>query len=243
MENLKLFVIHNEEKMLSSVGNHKAIKKFNLNNLTIEDKYKNNSLAENRFLIYLSNNTSILKDYDYVGICSASWNSKYKIHESNPKVIQLEKIPDYIDCFKKNFIYVSALVKDWYKESKEHHVGMELYINELLSRNNFKNKGTSFYSNNFICKKNIMIDFLRWWRSEFDYFFEKYKFDYEYDSESFHNYKSHVNCAYFYERLTIAYFANKDYNIFQLSPKNFNVADNEIRIDSIKKFNKSAKIF
>jgi len=251
MKEIQIFVIHNEEELLNKVNSNKFIKKINLDNLELDEKYKNNQLAENRFLIHLSNNTSLLSDCEYIGICSASWNSKYKTNEEYSSVFKLENLPELVSNFKKSFIYAPALVEEsWYEESICNHVGMEVYIDELLKRNNFKKTGTSFYSNNFICKKSILIEFLKWWRKEFDYFFEKYEYKYEYDSEQCPNYKPHVNCSYFYERLTIAYFANKNYNIVSLDPNKMISANaskaNEYqskRRENILKFNKSLKLF
>ena len=252
MENIKLFVIHNDENLLNSIPSSKFIKKINLNNLELEPKYQNNALAENRFLIHLSNNTSLVRDYDYVGICSASWNKKYKVNHRDSDVFALEKIPELVDNFKKNSIYVPAHVRDWYEETINNHIGMEIYLDELLKRNNFKNYGDSFYSNNFICKKSLLIEFLKWWRNEFNYFFDKYKYEYDFDSESCPNYKAHVNCSYFYERLTVTYFANKSYKIIQLDPKKIiagasvNTARKEFQVsrdENIRNFNKNTKFF
>jgi hypothetical protein len=249
MNDIKIFVIHNEEEVLNKVVSNKFIKKINLNNLELNEKYKTNKLAENRFLIYLSNNKGILADYDYIGICSASWDYKYETDKEDSTVLRLEKVPELVKYFKKNFIYVPAPIKEnWYERSIYSHAGMEIYIDELLERNKFKKTGSSFYSNNFICKRSILINFLDWWRKEFDYFFEKYECEYEYDSENCQNYKENVNCAYFYERITLAYFANKNYNIVGLDPRRKITDDkaceyNLIRAETIKNFNKNSKLF
>ena len=251
MKEIQIFVLHNEKDVLNKITNSNFIKKINLNNLDLSKKYKDNSLAENRFFIYLSNNTSLLPDCNYIGICSASWNSKYKTNEGNSDTVKLENISELACKFKKSFIYVPALVENWYDESISNHVGMEVYIDELLKRNKFKKTGFSFYSNNFICKKSILIEFLRWWRKDFNYFFEKYGYEYEYDSEECPNYKPHVNCSYFYERLTISYFANKNYNILNLDPKVIflnnvskkNEYDKKNRDKMISSFNKKLKFF
>ena len=250
MNNIIIFVLHNEQKFLNSIYDEKSLKKINLNDLKLEPKYADNSLAENRFFIYLSENIDILNNYDYIGVCSASWNFKYKTLNENSNVVRLEKIPELAEDFKNSFIYVPSFVKDWYNESIFNHAGIEVYIEELLKRNNFKKTGNSFYSNNFICKKSIFINFIKWWKVEFDYFFKKYRYTYYYNSENYQNYKHHVDCSYFYERLTIAYFANKKYNIFQLDPKKMIMPDvlkkNRailIREKNIKNFNDNSKLF
>ena len=52
----------------------------------------------------------------------------------------------------------------------------------------------------------------------------------------------HVNCAYFYERLTISYFANKKYNIVKLNSDFLNSNYFKNRQEQIKFFNKNTKI-
>jgi len=250
MNNIIIFALHNEKKILNTIYDDPSIKKINLNDLKLEPKYADNSLAENRFFIYLHENIDILNNYDYIGVCSASWNFKYKTLNQNSNVIKLEKIPELAEEFKNSFVYVPSFVKDWYNESIFNHAGIEVYIDELLKRNNFKKTGNSFYSNNFICKRSIFVNFIKWWKVEFDYFFKKYRYKYYYNSENYNNYKSHVDCSYFYERLTIAYFANKKYNIFQLDPKKMIMPDilkkNKAilaREKNIKNFNDNSKLF
>jgi hypothetical protein len=250
MNNVIIFALHNEQKILNTIHAGPSVKKINLNDLDLQPKYANNSLAENRFFIYLSKNINILKDYDYIGVCSASWDFKYKTLNKNSNVIEFQKISELAEELEDPFIYVPSLVEDWYNESIFNHAGIEVYIDELLKRNNFISTGNSFYSNNFICKKSIFINFIKWWKVEFDYFFEKYRYTYHYNSENYENYKPDVNCSYFYERLTIAYFANKKYNIFQLDPKkmimpdvlkkNRTILEREKRI---KNFNDNSKLF
>lgn len=250
MNNVIIFVLHNEQEVLNKIYAGPSVKKINLNDLNLDPKYANNALAENRFFVYLSENIDILKDYDYIGVCSASWDFKYKTLNKNSNVIELGKITELAEEFDNPFIYVPSFVKDWYNESIFNHAGMEVYIDELLKRNNFKSTGNSFYSNNFICKRSIFINFIKWWKVEFDYFFKKYRYTYHYNSENYENYKPDVNCSYFYERLTISYFANKKYNIFQLDPKKIIMPDvlkkNRTilaREKNIKKFNDNSKLF
>lgn len=239
MSNIILYVIHNEESYLNKIVANDSIKKFNLNKLSLDKIYQRNELAENRFLIYLSKNLHLLEKYDYIGICAASWNEKYKTHEN--QVLPIEKINTYADKFKKGIVYVAAPVFTWYEETINNHQGMEVYLKELLERNNFKKNGTSFYSNNFVCSKRIMIDFLKWWKIEFEYFFKKHGINYSYNSSNFSNYKPHVNCAYFYERLTISYFANKKIDILKLHPENFKSTINN-RNNTIRRFNTQSKL-
>jgi len=241
MNNLKIFVLHNDENYLKKIKVNKHIEIINLNKLSGNKIYRINALAENRFIWYLANNLSIVGKYEYIGIASARWNEKYKV-DTEKKVIPIEKVPSLHDKFKKSSVYVAAPISNWYNESCENHIGINVYMDELLERNKFKKTGISFYSNNFICTKSIMIDFLRWWIKEFNYFFEKYGINYNYDSYNFQNHKMHVNCAYFYERLTISYFANKKYNVVKLNSDFSNSNYFKTRQEEINFFNKNTKI-
>lgn len=242
MNNLKIFVLHNDENYLNKIKVNKHIEKINLNNLSINKIHSRNELAENRFMSYLANNLSIIQKYEYIGIASARWNEKYKVYKEK-KVMPIEEVPLVYDEFKKSNVYVAAPISNWYSESCDNHKGIDVYINELLERNKFKKTGMSFYSNNFICTKKTMVDFLKWWIKEFNYFFEKYGTKYNYDSSSFIEYKENVNCAYFYERLTISYFANKKYNIVKLNPDFSKMSIFNKRQEEINFFNRSTKIF
>lgn len=242
MKNLKIFVLHSDKNYLNKIKDNAFIEKVNLNYLSLSKVHQRNELAENRFFIYLYNNLSIIENYEFICIASARWNEKYKVY-SEKQILPIEEIHVGYEKFKNNTVYVAAPIYDWYKESCEQHEGMNFYIDELLKRNNFKRLGMSFYSNNFLCKKNILIDFLKWWKKEFDYFFDKYGIDYDYDSSNFSEYKEHVNSAYFYERLTLAYFANKKYEIIKLEPKFFKSNNNYGRNELLKRFDKKNKFF
>jgi len=242
MKNLKIFVLHNEKNYLNKIKDNDFIEKINLNYLSLNNIYQRNELAENRFFIHLANNISMIENFEFIGIASARWNEKYKVYQEK-QIMPIEEIHLGYDKFKNNSVYVAAPIYDWYKESCHQHDGMNFYIDELLERNNFKKLGMSFYSNNFVCKKNIMIEFLKWWKKEFDYFFSKYGINYDYDSSNFSDFKEHVNCAYFYERLTLAYFANQKYEIIKLEPKIFKSNNSSGRYESLKRFNKKNKFF
>lgn len=242
MKKLIVFVLHNDKNYLNNIKNIEFIEKVNLNYLSLNQAYQRNELAENRFLIYLSNNNAIFDNYEYVGIASARWNEKYDVY-TKKTILPIEEVGIGIEKFKKNHIYVPAPIKDWYHESCHFHEGMNFYLDEILQRNNFKKEGMSFYSNNFIARKDIMVEFLKWWRKEFDYFFGKYGLDYDYDSTNFSDYKEHVNCAYFYERLTISYFANKKYEIVKLEPKVFKSTNFAGRQENLKRCNNKIKFF
>lgn len=159
MKKLIIFALHNDKKYLNQIKNADHIEKINLNYLSLNSIYQRNELAENRFFIYLWNNSNIFESYEYIGVASARWNEKYEVY-SKKNVMPLEEINLAVDRFKKNHVYVAAPIKDWYNESCNMHEGMNFYIDEILERNNFNKSGLSFYSNNFICKKDMFVEFL-----------------------------------------------------------------------------------
>jgi len=206
---MKVFVIHTNIETLQKVPELSFIQKINLNELNIT-RYKENCLAENRMLYYLSENKTILAD-DHTGMLSARCEDKYKRFKIN----QIRYLrPD------ENTIYAADLTDQWYEKSEQEHPGMLSYMKEIMERNSWENtKGMSFYSNNFICHKNTLIKFLDWWRVEFEYFYKKNNNRF-YFLSNYRDYKKDLHQAYFYERLTIAYFANHNYEIKPINNSN-----------------------
>lgn len=197
----KIFVIYHDKQVLDSI---QSDNKILLGDLPIGE-FQINALAENRFLWFLSNNINLINT-DFIGIAAASWNTKYSIK----KIEELKNIQ-----IQKNQVFVADKVANWYNASENCHPGMGKLIKEICQRNKFKIKGDSFWSNNFICHAEIMKNFLEWWRKEFLFFFEKYKIDPPFTNKWPH-YKPNLHCAYFFERLTVTYFANQPLNIIQI---------------------------
>ncbi len=201
MKSLQLFVIYHDEAVLERIPDRRFIKKYVLDSLDTE--YQIPSIAENRFLYFLSTNRHFIHT-EHVGIAAASWNRKYR--RAEPPIPPIESLDHYPPAH--NEVLVAAKVNHWYAASERCHPGIRLLIDEICSRNGFRTTGDSFWSNNFICERQVMLDFLLWWNKEFVHFFSKYGEKPPF-SNAWNGYKAWLHPAYFYERLTIAYFANQ----------------------------------
>lgn len=200
---MRLFVIYHDPVVLKAVPDSDFIAKYLLSDLDIPSKYQNNCLAENRFLLYLSEHMELLDD-EYVGIAAASWNEKYS------DVPRLEQLAE-CDCSPEK-VLVPQIAKCWYSSGCLWHAGIERYLDPVCERNGFRKEGVGFWSNNFVCHSAVMRDFLKWWRKEFLQCFEEYGFNMSfggYPPRGKNVYKNYMHPAYFYERLTTAYFANQ----------------------------------
>lgn len=202
---VKIFVVHSSNCVLkNSVPNCDFIKKVNLQ--FVPGKHMHNSLAENRFLHHLATHTEMI-DHEFVGVMSGRYSQKY------PKKCRLRHLN--LLKYARDEVKAPCTVDDWYSHSERSHPGMGKLIDELCERNGFAKTGTSFYSNNFICHREVMKGFLAWWIENFEYFHRKYddKFDF---GSNYSLYNKELHPSYFYERLTVAYFANQNLKIVEI---------------------------
>lgn len=197
---LTMNVIHINDEIINSVDDKLHIKKINLNSLKIDEKYKEieDELCENRF--YLS------KEYEktntpYIGLGSARWNEKY------PYQIQLEKLPKLHYELHPRIVWAAQPTdRHWAEQSEYLHKGMMKYIKELADRKSmYIVAGRSFWSNNFICHKDVFYDFIEFWWDSYNYLYDKYKLDFDFETYENHNLKP----AYLLERITVLYFSNR----------------------------------
>ena len=203
---VKIFAVHSSHCILKNgVPNRDFIVKVNLNSLP-KCKYSENCLAENRFLYYLATRHELINE-EYIGILSGRYKYKY------PKSCMMQHL--HLLSYKRDEILVPCPTEDWYSHSERSHPGMRHLVDELCERNMFKKEGSSFYSNNFICHRDVMIDFLRWWLENFEYFYGKYDNKFSFGS-TYELYQKNLHPSYFYERLTVAYFANSGLKVRQI---------------------------
>lgn len=204
---VKIFVVHSSNCVLkNSVPNCDFIKKFNLQ--FVPGKHRQNSLAENRFLHHLALNQSLL-DSEYVGVMSGRYAEKY------PRATRLSHLN--LVRYRPEEVVAPCVVEDWYSHSERSHPGMRRLLDELCERNGFRNCGRSFYSNNFVCHRDVMKKFLSWWLENFEYFHGKYEDKFDFGS-TYELYNKDLHPSYFYERLTVSYFANQNLVVKEMPP-------------------------
>jgi hypothetical protein len=201
-EQLKIYVCGHEEKWLSQVPKLPFLVPLNLNDLEIGE-FQDNRLAESR--VFLAE----LPLADYVGFVTARWPEKFS------HLWTLDKLQD-LDL-KPNVVYGPAVVtQDMMFHSEVYHPGMGRLLTELKEQFPFNTVGTACWCNNFICAKRTYLDFREVWREQFQWIHQKYGYELPYEVG---NFDERRKAAYFYERLTVIYFSNKNYIVRQIPHK------------------------
>lgn len=195
-ERLRIFSLWHDDKP-PAIRTRTYIQKVNLNNLDCGE-FQRNHIAEVR--AFLAKGLWDQGPWDYVGFLTA------KMHEKYPHLLpmhELHRLP-----FRPKTVWICAPAPtDWGRESDAHHPGIWNLLVEIekLTGKSVK-AGPTFYGNNFICHINVMKDFIVFFRKVFDYFYAKYWYDLPFNLGKFELRKA---AAYFYERIAMQYFANR----------------------------------
>lgn len=194
--NKKIFILAENDDKLNKIKNNVYFHKVNLSKLEVQHQI--NLLAENR--IYFSD--LVEEKMDFIGFASYRWNEKYK-----------NKLEDQcrVDIGENQILVADKVDKNWADRSESLHPGMGRLLIEMSEISGLNLKcGETFYSNNYICSKKIFDDFLIYWKFVFNYFYIKYGYNLPFsNSWKSNQYKPQLHQAYFYERITMLYFANK----------------------------------
>jgi hypothetical protein len=183
----------------------------NLNRLAI-DRHQRNNLAESR--IYLDPNLmDRFEGREYVGLATARWNQKY-MHSG---IARLEDLHEYEYLLDEKVVLVADLADPvkWIDTTCFFNIGMHKFIDELAEWTGMpRTNGPSFWANNFICHRSVFADYLKHFLKVFDYFTNKY--DNRFD---FKGMDPKRTPAFFYEAVTVHYFANRSDLTFKLIKK------------------------
>lgn len=166
-----------------------------------------NEIAESRF--FLSNYAENLQS-EYIGVVSGSWDRKYgslvSLHNLHTKV--------YYMLQKDIILFADYAPPTWVEDSDRNHPGMGVLIEELASAMGVTNYHTrTVYANTFVCHKSIWQDFLQFWKQAYDYCNNKYGLNPPFDQGRF---DSNRKVAYLYERITMLYFASKNFKFLRV---------------------------
>jgi len=198
---------HNPELLWIADVGHDYYKVY-LNNLHIGTKHNSNLYGECR---------AFLCDFeisDVTGIVNARWNNKY------PKIsTRLADLSKYIDLcnIKPNEVHAPwTCPSNWYTHTINVHPDMKKLLDELkeFSGLEFNDDKPTLCANDMIMCKQTMHDWLAFWRKCFHHFDNKYG---ALLPMMYHNMDPSRGPAYFYERITALYFANRpDLKIIQI---------------------------
>jgi hypothetical protein len=176
-------VVSHDQKLLDRVPNRKFLKKILLSNIEIDEKYRGENLAENRYLI---GNDFVEGDFDYFGFVSARWQERFP---NWPQLDDLENefaslnAPSPTDYFAPTSLRLNKLqLKSWLRAQNVVHPGMTDLLLELVRVNSIVVDRKQTYNlvmgNNFILPKQVASDFLKFWQESFHYLVEKYGLDF-----------------------------------------------------------------
>lgn len=198
MQKLIIHILSHRQDQLDAIPERPFFRKVHLAELPIGE-YQTNQLSEMRYFL-----SDIPLDSEYVGMCSARWNEKYP---DNVPLEEINQLPLAADV-----IWVGELTSaNWAAFSEWVHPGMMVYLKELEEVSGLRMMaGPAFWSNNFICHRKVFEDFLGKWRSMFDamYALHQYTFSFGNKADRYPIYDITRHASYFYERLTLLYFAN-----------------------------------
>ncbi len=167
----------------------------NLSELPIGE-FQSNAIAETR--AYMADLP--LGDAEYVGLCTARWNDKYRHNLRLHDLHHLSLSPKVVWAAERQYT-------DWIGQSDGHHPGMVPLIKEMASAMEMPlSWGPTLFANNFICHRDVFEDLKAFIRKVVGYFHEKYHFDFPFHIGPHERTRQ---AAYFYERATMLYFANR----------------------------------
>jgi len=199
MSTLKLFVLSHDEEWLQRVPSSPEYEPVNLTALDIGE-FQTNMLGECRaFFRDFESETA-----EYLGFANARWDQKYF------------KLKTRLDTLARaahryaapGWVLTPWLEPQWYKVTLIHHPTMEPLLQELAALHSLALEPgrLTLWANDFICHRSVFFDWLRFWRETFDHFYHRYGLDLPFEISGTDPTR---HSAFFYERFTAAYFANR----------------------------------
>lgn len=208
---IKLFVLSNRRDLLESVPEPRAAdvthQKVYLHDLPL-GRLQSNMLGEGRAILHDLD----YGDADYVGLANARWDHKYDklgTRLGNLGEIALEMARPHVVLapWPTNADWLNY-GPDWPGLTVAVHPSMANMLQELYDFTGMPlNTGlVSFWANDFICRREVFESWREHWRRCFNHFHGRYGFLLPYRAE---NMDVRRLPAYFYERVTTHYFANR----------------------------------
>jgi|LakMenEpi03Aug12_release.lakeMendotaPanAssembly.Ray.scaffolds.fasta_scaffold67397_6 hypothetical protein len=206
---LTIYVLGHQEKQFELIKNRSYIHMVRLDLLEVGN-FQRNDFAESRFLFtdFESNIAT-----NYVGLASASWNKKYIYNKDQLKVCTVDFL-HRLEMQPQRVWAAMVADKDWKKFTEWVHPGIDKYLNTIEEITEINPHSKSLWSNNFICHKDVMIDFLRYFRNAWTTLNDKYNWQFDYESKL--NDKTRLS-GMLAERVSMYYWASrKDLEILQI---------------------------
>ncbi len=213
---LKLFVLYHCQQYLNNTPDIEHAQKINLTKL--KTPHRSNMLGEGR---------AFLDDLDtegaeYIGVINARWNHKYTHQFAYKLKTTFTDIPNHaleaidIGTLSKTSVIapwttdapILNLNNNWYDFTLGIHPTMSRLLSELVSVTKFdpRNGRRSFWANDFICHRLVYLEFVKYWRRIFAHFHGRYGYLLPMSSWGIDTCRAP---AYFYERVSTLYWANR----------------------------------
>lgn len=198
---MKIFVLGHNQESLSQVPDTNYLEGVDLSKLELPVP-NTNDLAENRF--YLTNPEFFRNQPDYIGTLTCNFNSKY--HD----LIGLENLDSIKNLLEPDTVLAAApthtfFKNHWLKWTYSYHQTIEPYMKDLSDIMGIPlTNDDTLWANNFICHKEVFIDFVKTFQKTFQAMHQKhgYNFKMKVDDTS-------RTAAYLYERVAMLYFSNR----------------------------------
>jgi len=212
---LRLFVLSHRQDLLDAVSDQPCFHKVNLARLPL-GRYQSNLLGEGRAVLY---DIDIgVDDADYFGLVNARWDDKYPNLQTRLANLNNMAQPQLAASqVLTPWATDSDEASDWYYWTTYFHPSMADLLDELaaFSGLSLRTGRVSLWANDFICQRDVWYSWRQFWRRCFTHFHGRYGFLLPYRSEDMDVARLP---AYFYERVTTLYFANRaDLHVIQLT--------------------------
>lgn len=199
MPTVKIFVLSHDLATLRLVPLSREFETIHLGSLAVGE-YQSNQLGECR--AFFQNFSGV--DADFIGFANARWDQKYfQLHTRLHSLVEQTR-----RLAAPGWVLAPWPAHSWIDVTLHHHPTMKPLLDELLitmdiTKNNHR---LSLWANDFVCHRSVFLDWHRFWQTAFGHFYSKYGLELPFGKEGTDESR---HAAFFFERITTAYFANR----------------------------------
>ncbi|MBA3884334.1 MAG: hypothetical protein H0X67_01225 [Acidobacteria bacterium] len=144
---------------------------------------------------------------DYLWLCSGRHDDKRVDLQT-----RLIDLPNFVPEHPGEIWCVDLGGRDWPEAADIEHPGLTLLVYEMMDTFRLK-RGGAFFANNWCMHRTLVPEFLERWRRMFWHFHGKYGTDLPFNIG---RHQEHRKGSYFYERVTMAIFADMGLQLRQV---------------------------